>query len=153
MVTRQTRSRERRSSSSYQPLGPAPLQLQTAWLYCQTFFLKLPGPGWQDGTAIYYALHYLELKRFELRPLFYYLWQIKIATYGTLIGEFLLWSAVWFRKTRYLVLGTGIALHLGINLTLQFPVFQYVMIACLVNFFYPEDVEAVMQFLKKRTGR
>jgi hypothetical protein len=126
------------------------LQMQVAYLYFETFFDKLPGAGWQDGTAIYYALHYLDLKRFDFSHFFYYLWQIKLASWGTMAAEGALWSLIWLRQTRYLVIAMGIALHLSINLALQFPTFQYVMIASLLTFLYPEDVERWANGLRYR---
>lgn len=117
------------------------MQLQVAYLYLNTALLKLPGEGWQDGTAIYYALNYLELRRFNFKFAFYYLWQIKLVTYSVLVGEFALAILVWWRKARYYVLAVGVSLHLGINLTMQFPIFQYVMIASLINFIDPDDLE------------
>ncbi len=123
------------------PWAQRMLQLQVAYLYFDTFILKLPGAGWQDGTAMYYALNYLELRRFRFPFLFYYLWQIKLMTYTVLVGEFALSILIWFRKLRYPILVIGVLLHIGINLTMQFPIFQYVMIASLINFIYPEDLE------------
>jgi hypothetical protein len=126
------------------------LQLQLAYLYLNTVFLKLPGAGWKDGTALYYALNYLELKRFHFKYLFYYLWQIKLATYGVMLAEIAMGTLVWFRKFRYPVLAVAALLHFGINLTMQFPVFQYVMIASLIPFIYPEDIERLIASLLHR---
>jgi uncharacterized membrane protein YphA (DoxX/SURF4 family) len=139
------------------PWGQRLLQLQLAYLYCDTFYLKLPGEGWRDGTALYYALHYVELQRFTFKYLFYYLWQFKLMTWGTLVVEFSGAFLIWFRKFRYPVLLAALGLHIGINLTMQFPVFQYVMMASLVNFVYPEDVERcsawVRDFLNRDPGK
>lgn len=40
--------------------------------------------------------------------------------------------------------------HLGINLVMQFPVFQYVMMSSLVTFFYPEDIEKIFDRIKSK---
>lgn len=125
------------------------LQIQLAYLYLNTFILKLPGEGWQNGTALYYALNYVELQRFDFKYLFYYLWQIKAATYSVMVGEIALATLVWYRPLRYWVLSVGVLLHIGINLTMQFPIFQYVMITSLINFVYPEDMERIMSKLKQ----
>lgn len=131
------------------PWAQRMLQLQVAYLYLNTALLKLPGQGWQDGTALYYALNYIELRRFDFKYLFYFLWQIKVATYSVLIGEFALALLVWFKKLRYPILLIGICLHIGINLTMQFPIFQYVMIASLINFIYPEDIQLLVKKIIK----
>lgn len=133
------------------------IQLQVAYLYYCTFMLKAPGAGWHDGTAIYYALHYLDLKRFDLSHVFYYLWEIKLASWATMVAEGLLWSGIWFRRTRYWVVAMGFALHIGINFALNFPTFQYIMMASLMSFFYPEHVERVVTrfsgWLQNKSGR
>ena len=127
------------------PWAQRMLQLQLSYLYIQTALLKLPGGSWQDGTAMYYALNYLELKRFDfMKYFFYYLWQIKLATWGVLVAELSAGTLIWWRRTRYWMILAALGLHEGINLTMQFPVFQYVMMAYLVNFVYPDDMERVI---------
>jgi hypothetical protein len=123
------------------PWAQRMLQLQLSFLYINTAYLKLPGAEWQNGTAIYYALNYIELRRFEMKPLFYYLWQIKLMTWGTVVAEFAAGILIWMRPLRYPVVLAAIGLHMGINLTMHLPTFQYVMMASLFNFLYPEDVE------------
>jgi hypothetical protein len=125
------------------------LQLQLSYVYIDTVYLKLDGLGWRDGTAMYYALNYLELRRFDLRFLFYNLPIIKFATYSTLIGEASVGTLIWFRKLRYWMIGLGVFLHEGINLTMQFPVFQYAMMASLVIFISPEDSERIVAYLSR----
>jgi len=146
---RRTRGLENVALPKLEPWAQRLLQIQVAYLYSDTFILKLPGEGWQNGTALYYALNYLELRRFQFKYLFYYLWQIKLATWGVMAGEFALSFLVWFRKLRYWILAIGVLLHIGINLTMQFPIFQYVMITSLINFVYPEDMERFLnRFLR-----
>jgi hypothetical protein len=144
--------RGKESSDTPRLISPWPqrlIQLQVTYLYLTTAFLKLPGASWRDGTALYYALRYLELQRFSFKYLFYYLWQIKIATWGVIVAEAAMGSLVWVRKFRYPVLVTAFLLHMGINLTMQFPVFQYVMMVNLILFIYPEDLD---RLLKRRSN-
>jgi len=147
--------RRRRSLEGPELIPRAPwaqrmLQLQLAYLYFNTAYLKLPGQGWTDGTALYYALNYIELRRYQLKPLFYYLWQIKMTTYLVMVAEFSAATLIWFRAFRYPVLIAAFTLHVGINLTMQFPVFQYVMMASLINFIDPDDME---RLISRWTGR
>ncbi len=123
------------------PWAQRVIQLQLAFLYINTAWLKLEGPSWRDGTALYYALNYLELQRFSFKYVFYTLWQIKLATWGTLLAEAAAGTLIWWKPLRYPVLLAAIGLHAGINLAMQFPTFQYVMIASLLTFLIPEDVE------------
>jgi hypothetical protein len=132
------------------------LQLQLTYVYLSTVFLKCSGANWLDGTALYYALRYLELQRFSFRYLFYTLWQIKLMTWGVMAGEFLMGTLVWVPRLRYPILAVGFLLHMGINLTMQFPVFQYVMLVNLILFIYPVDFErtilAFRRLSKKERG-
>lgn len=121
------------------------LQLQLAYLYLTTSLLKLQGASWREGTALYYALRYLELQRFSFRYCFYYLWQIKLASWLTVGAEAAMGTLVWFRRLRYPCLVAASGLHLGINLAMQFPVFQYVMLANLILFICPQDIRAWIQ--------
>ncbi|MBS1958482.1 MAG: HTTM domain-containing protein [Bdellovibrionales bacterium] len=146
---RRRRGKEGAELVKHPPWAQRMLQLQLAYLYLNTAYLKLPGEGWSDGTAIYYALNYIELRRFQLKPLFYYLWQIKLMTYLVMVAEFGAGTLIWFRVFRYPVLIAAFLLHFGINLTMQFPVFQYVMMASLINFVYPEDMERWITRLKR----
>lgn len=122
------------------------LQLQLGYLYFETAWTKVPGQSWQDGSAIYYALNYIEIRRFDVTSFFDSMWKIQFATYSTLVLEFAAATLIWFRRFRYPVVLAAVLLHLMFNLIMQFPVFQYVMVASLVNFIYPEDVE---NFFKK----
>lgn len=130
-----------RAREAVSPWGLRLIQLQTAYVYLDTVFLKLHGAAWLDGTAVYYALNYVELKRLSLGPLVSHLWEIRLATWATLVMEFAAGALVWFKPLRYPVLAAAIVMHLVFNLALQFPVFQYAMIACLVIFIEPKDVE------------
>lgn len=123
------------------------LQLQLTYLYLSTVCLKLYGPSWVDGTALYYALRYIELKRFSFKFLFYYLWQVKLMTWSVLVGEFLMGTLVWVPRLRYPILLIAFLLHTGINLTMQFPVFQYAMIINLILFIYPEDLQKALRLV------
>ena len=126
------------------------IQLQVCYFISDTSFLKIGGASWRDGTAMYYALRYLELRRFDLKYLFYHLWQIKLATYATLVAEFSAGSLIWVRKLRYWVILIAFGLHEGINLAMQFPVFQYIMMATLLTFVYPEDMERAIGWISPR---
>jgi uncharacterized membrane protein YphA (DoxX/SURF4 family) len=135
------------------PWGQRLLQLQLAYLYFETATLKLSGPSWVDGTALYYSLNYLELRRLDFRFLFSHLWQIKLASYGTMFIEFAAFTLIWFKKLRYPVLILALILHLGINLLMQFPIFQYVIVASLINFVFPEDIERLFASIRRKLAR
>jgi uncharacterized membrane protein YphA (DoxX/SURF4 family) len=150
-IDRWIRVKEGKETKSHKLIPAWPqrlLQLQLVYVYLDTIYLKLPGDGWRDGTAMYYALGYIEMRRFDLRPIFFYhLWQIKLATYSVFIGEASVGLFIWIKKMRYWLMGVAFCLHEGINLTMQFPVFQYAMMASLINFIYPEDTERFIAYI------
>ena len=126
------------------------LQLQLAFVYCQTFFAKLSGRHWIDGWAVYFAARYDDCQRFMLPVIFDTPFIIKGLTWGTLVIEFALWALVWFKELRYWVLLSGIFLHMGIEITMNLPMFEWVMMFSYLAFVEPQDLTKVMNYLKAR---
>jgi hypothetical protein len=145
-----TASRELEKMS---PWAQRLLQLQLGYLYFETAWTKIPGQSWQDGSAIYYALNYIEIRRIDVTSFFDSMWKIKFATYSTIVLELAAAFLIWFRRFRYPVVLAAASLHLMFNLIMQFPIFQYVMVASLVNFLYPEDVEKFFKYFANRWRR
>ena len=137
--------------------GPPPLkppwaqrliQVQLATLYFWTFYWKAQGPPWVDGTAVYYVTRLEEFWRFRIPYLFQHLWTIKVLTWSTLAIEFSLGTLVWIRQARYIVLAAGILFHLGLDLTLNIPYFQWVMIITYATFIEPEHLEPILDRIR-----
>ncbi|MBY0546577.1 MAG: HTTM domain-containing protein [Candidatus Obscuribacterales bacterium] len=124
------------------------LKLQIAAVYCQTFWAKLQGPTWWDGTAVYYALRLEEFYRFA-EPVDQ-LWFYKLSTWAGLAIELSLWTLIWIREFRYWVLLAAVALHLGIEYTMNIPLFEYVMLVSFILFIYPEDLERAIVLTKQK---
>ncbi|HEY9676996.1 MAG TPA: HTTM domain-containing protein [Drouetiella sp.] len=125
------------------------LQLQLAAVYCQTSLAKSVGHTWWDGTAVYYAVRLQEFQKFSTPYLFDQLWTCRILTYSTLAIEGSLWTLVWFRKTRYIVLAAGLVMHLGIDWTMNIPLFEYTMIIAYLNFLDASDLRKISQILTR----
>lgn len=61
------------------------------WIaYRHTFFGKIEGTCWNDGTAVYYAVRYDDIIRFPIPHFIDKLWFYQVSTYGTLLVEFVL---------------------------------------------------------------
>jgi hypothetical protein len=106
------------------------LQLQVALIYLVTFFSK-SGPTWHDGTAVYRALVNSDWQR-GLAPFVAARPRLCAAlTRATLVIEgafpLLVFSPVRPRLTRAIAVGAGLALHLGIFLTMRIGIFCEVM--------------------------
>jgi len=129
------------------------IQLQLAIAYCDTFWCKIIGEQWQSGTAVYFATRLDDMYRFDIPFLFDSIWFCKFLTWSTLVIEFSMWTFVWFREIRYWVLLAALGLHLGIDLAMNLPVFEWAFIACLVTFIYPEDLERWKDWLMAMLAR
>ncbi len=126
------------------------LQLQLVLAYFDTFLWKFTGTKWLDGSAVYWATRMHEFVRFPLPVFLDNAYFLRILSWSTLAIEFSLFTLVWFRETRYAVLIAGLCLHLGIDLFINLPVFEWVFISMLVLFVYPEDLAKAAAFVRHR---
>ena len=130
------------------------MQVQLSVLYLSTVWAKLRGEAWNDGTAVGYALGLDDLSRFQL-PTFVVDSElaINLLTYGTLAIEASLAILVWNRKLRPWVLALGLALHIGIDLTLRVGFFSYAIFVLYLAFVRPERATAFVMSLRARLER
>lgn len=117
------------------------LRFQIAIVYAQSTLAKMDGETWWNGTAVYYASHMEDFHKFPVPVIFDHVFGYQIATWATLAIELSLWTLIWVKELRYYVLAAGVLLHLGIDWTMNLPVFENLMIACYTLFLKPEDVE------------
>ncbi len=125
-------------------------QFQFALVYWQASLSKLAAPSWWDGTAMYYVIRHQEFARFPVPLVAQNLFLLKLATWGSIIAESLGWTLIWFAETRYLVLVILLAFHLGIEYSMNIPIFEHIMIASLICFIPGEDAE---RFITKLRGQ
>lgn len=117
------------------------IQVQLAIAYCDTFWCKVVGSQWLDGTAVYYATRLDDMLKVDIPFLFDNLFFCQLLSWGTLVIEGAMWTLVWFKETRYICLVGALCLHLGIDLSINLPVFEWAFIFCLVTFIEPVDLE------------
>jgi tetratricopeptide (TPR) repeat protein len=118
------------------------MQLQLAAVYFQAFWSKIAGDTWSDGTALYYTSRLLDFQRLPIPFVFDNLWTIKLLTWSSLGIECALWTLIWWKPFRYYVLVAGVLLHLGIDWSMNLPIFEYLMIASYLLFIDPKDINA-----------
>jgi hypothetical protein len=116
------------------------IQFQMAFIYLSTALHKLPGTDWRDGTAVYYASRLWDFERFLFTPLFDSLPMVKLLTWGSLALEFALGLLIWIPALRMPLILLGIGFHLGIELTMNIPWFEWVMIFMLLSFIPSERI-------------
>lgn len=126
------------------------LQLQLVIVYYHAFVTKSPGWVWANGSAVYFASRLDNLARFPF-PLDPNIdWISSIWTWGTLFIEFALFTLIWVKELRYYMLALALCLHLCIDWTMNIPQFEWVMMATLVLFVYPNDLLAFLTWLKTK---
>lgn len=124
------------------------LQLQLCTVYLHSCMGKIGGESWLNGTALYYVGRLKDFERISLPYLFDNEWTIKLMTWGTLAIEFALWTLIWLRDVRYYVLAAGVLLHLGIELTMNIPLFETQMITAYIVFVDAADIQRCIDKLK-----
>jgi hypothetical protein len=126
--------------------GQRLIQIQLSVVYLWTAWHKLKGETWFEGTAIYYATRIENLTNFTIPYVLDSLIFIKLMTWGTLLLEFSLGILIWFKEFRKPLIFIGVIFHLGIELIMSIPFFEWIMMALLMNFFSPEEYR---QFFNK----
>src|SRR5581483_11676942 len=117
------------------------IQLQLCLIYLSSFLWKAHGSAWTDGSALYYVFQLDEYRRFSMPywmsrvPVFF-----RLGSWTVLFLEFSLATLVWIRDLRYTLLAAGLLLHLGIEFSMNIPIFEWVMISAYVLFLRPEDL-------------
>jgi hypothetical protein len=124
------------------------LQLQFSAAYLATALWKLQGPLWREGTAVHYALSLTEFQRFPLPAFLHQAWAIKALTWGTLGVEFSLGALIWVPALRPFVLIAGLLFHLGLEYSMNIPLFQWTMLGAFVLFLPPEAIERAAAFAR-----
>lgn len=130
------------------------MQLQIAAVYCSTFFSKIGGATWRDGTAVYYALHLADVARFPVPWIdARHAWFIHGLTWGSIAIELSLWTLIWLPRTRLYALAAGVLLHLGIEYAMNIPLFSFLMITCYLLFLTEADVQNFLRWVSPPARR
>jgi hypothetical protein len=123
-------------------------QFQFVLVYWQASVSKLAAPSWWDGTAMYYVARHEEFARFPIPFVPQNMFLLKLFTWGSIFAEFLGWTLIWFRETRYFVLLVLLGLHIGIEYAMNIPIFEHIMIISLIVFIPGEDAEKFVAWVK-----
>jgi hypothetical protein len=129
------------------------MQLQVCVMYLSTVIWKLKGTAWLGGSAVFIIMQLDDFQRFPVPSFMHALWFSRIATWFTLIAEGGVPTLVWFRRLRYPVLLAGAALHLGLEYTMNVPVFQWVVLSSYCLFVDPDDLARLFGVLNLRRNQ
>lgn len=131
-----------------QPWALRLMQIQFCLIYIATVLFKVKGNWWADGTAVYIATRLDEFVRTPLEIL-NNMYMLKFMTWSTLLVELALGTLIWIKELRYWVLLSGIALHLGIELTMTIPLFEWIMIAAMISMVESKDIDLLLRRFKE----
>lgn len=142
------RGEEGTALTPHPPWAQRMIQFETAVAYFATFYWKTLGRTWLDGTALYYALRLEEFRRFPM-PEIEHPFLLKLGSWMTLFIEFCCGVLIWFRETRYAVLLLGVCLQLGIEYTMNVPLFEWMILSTYVTFIPPEDLTRFWAWIRR----
>jgi hypothetical protein len=136
------------------PWGLRLLQVQLCTVYLFSVIHKLRGTAWLDGTALADSWRLADLARYDL-PLAVYdsAAVAALGTAATLLIESALVVFLWNRRARPYVVGAGLALHLGIEVTMALGFFSAVTCTLYLAFVSPETAERWLTALRPRARR
>jgi hypothetical protein len=127
------------------------IQIELALMYFASFWWKMKGHSWLDGTALIYVLRLRTIARFPVPHWIQTPFILKLGAWYTLVLEFSLGVLIWFRQFRYPILLLGILFHLGIDYALNLPLFSWDVLSAYVLFVEPSDLERFrLTFLRWR---
>jgi hypothetical protein len=114
-------------------------QLQVCIIYFYSGLEKLKGAFWWKGEAVWTVMANSQLASSDFSWLAGFPMIVAIATWSTLLWEVYFPVLVWIPRLRYPVLLFGVALHLGIGLSMNIPFFGFLMISSYL-LFLPEGM-------------
>ncbi len=124
-----------------------------ALVYFTTFWHKMRGDLWRDGTATWYPARLNEFDRFWVPPFMENVPMIYLTTYGTLAVELALGTLVFYKPLRKWVLLAGVGMHGFIEYSMNIPLFAFVICSCYVAFYSGEEMSAWFQAVGERFKR
>jgi hypothetical protein len=142
------RARTSKQPPRLQSITPIRLmQIQVALIYMNSALWKLGGPTWRDGSTIHYVLNLNTYQRFPgVVPVFFEPF-MTVSTYLTVFWEATFGLMLLNRWTRRAALLFGIALHIGLWVTMELGTFSWVILASYIAFMDPQLVSRWMQRL------
>jgi len=126
------------------------LQLQLCTVYCHTFFCKIVGGPWIEGTAVFTSSRLEDLQRLPIPFIFENRLIIAFLSWSTLFLECSLWTLIWIKEFRYWVIAMAVIFHLTIDWTMNIPLFEYLMIISYVLFIDNHDLARMLTSLRKK---
>lgn len=110
------------------------IQIHLCIIYLWAGLGKLQGEAWWTGESMWLALANLEYQSMDMTWLASFPRLLEILTHATIFWELSFSALVWPKATRWLVLGIGVTMHLGIGIFLGMWTFGSIMIFAYMSF-------------------
>ncbi len=111
------------------------IQIEMTAIYASTALCKTQGETWWNGTAVWFVSKMTDdFGRFIPGSVFDLPGVSAAATWSTLFVELALPIALWIRPLRKVAILAGFGLHLGIELSMNLFLFQWIMMLGLISF-------------------
>jgi hypothetical protein len=124
------------------------IQFELTLVYVMSFWWKMKGQTWLNGTALYYVTHLQEIQRFPLPGWTQNSIVLKLGSWYALLLEFSLGVLIWFKRFRYPLLMLGLLFHLCLEYALNIPMFQWDILTAYVLFIDPADLTRVWRCIR-----
>ncbi len=129
------------------------IQYNLALIYFTTWWAKMDGSHWRDGSAVWYPSQLNEFKRFWVPEFIHHPVLVPIFTYGTLAIELALGSIVFWKPARGWVLLLGILMHVYIEYSMNIPLFAFSICSWYVCFYNGEEIAGFFHRVAGRLSR
>jgi hypothetical protein len=134
------------------------LAFQVCMVYFWASYYKLSGSMWRDGTALHYVM---ELERYRIVPALSHALSndhvAAAATLGTLAFQTAFPYLMWFKSVKPLLIFVGVALHIGIAVSMGLVSFSATMIVADLSLLSKTDWSAarasILRFKDLGLGR
>jgi Vitamin K-dependent gamma-carboxylase len=153
-IDRLLRIRSGKESAEIRPRAPwaqRMIQLELALLYLVSFWWKMKGGAWIEGSALYYVFHLDEFQRFPIPQFLLHPAVLRVGSWLALAVEFSLGTLIWIKKFRYPLLLIGVVFHLSLEYSINVPMFQWDVLSAYILFIDPKDLTRVYKAIT--TGR
>ena len=125
------------------------MQIQVCIIYFYSGLEKLKGTHWWYGDAIWRVLANHQLASADFTWVAHFPLVVVLSTWSSLLWETYFPVLIWLPRTRIWVLLFGVAMHLGIALSMSIPFFGFLMIISYVTFL--TEAELTKVFAVQRT--
>lgn len=124
------------------------MQVQLAIAYITTALLKINSPIWFFGDGVYIATRLNDFVKLRVPIVFEHRISLYLMSWLTIIVEFAAGTLIWIKETKYWVILLGVILHVGIDWTMNIPIFEFAFMSIYILFIDSEDMKKLGRWLK-----